>query len=131
MKIPESDVMRALIVEDEPAICELCRRVLAGEGFEVDIAVNGRLAQDLIGKNQYGFYLLDIRMPVMTGKDLYQWLEEKHPQLISRVIFTTGSVLSGDTQIFMEQTGRPCLPKPFTAAELRTIVRETLEKIEQ
>jgi len=129
VKIPESDVMRALIVEDEPAICELCRRVLSGEGFEVDIAVNGRLAQDLIGKNQYGFCLLDIRMPVMTGKDLYQWLEEKHPQLISRVIFTTGSVLSGDTQLFMEQTGRPRLPKPFTAAELISIVKETLKAI--
>ena len=126
MKIPESDVMRALIVEDEPAICELCRRVLAGEGFEVDIAVNGKIAQDLIKGNQHDLYLLDIRMPVMTGKELYQWLEENHPLLISKVIFTTGSVISGDTQLFMEQTGRPRLPKPFIATELITIVRKTL-----
>ena len=35
-----------LVVEDEPGICEVCRRVLTGEGFEVDIAVNGRVAQD-------------------------------------------------------------------------------------
>jgi len=129
MKTPESDVKRVLVVEDEPAICALCQRVLTGEGFEVDIAVNGKIAQDMIEKQQYDLYLLDIRLPVMNGKELYQWLEEKHPQLISRVIFTTGSVISGDTQIFMEQTGRPYLPKPFTAAELIVIVRETLKAI--
>ena len=85
----------------------------------------------MVEKQQYGLYLLDIKMPVMTGKELYQWLEEKHPQLISRVIFTSGSVVTGDTQRFLEQTGRPSLPKPFTAAELRTIIRETLRQLEK
>lgn len=39
MKTRKSDVKRVLIVEDEPAINAVCRRVLTGEGFEVDIAV--------------------------------------------------------------------------------------------
>ena len=131
MKSPESDVKEILVVEDEPAICALCQRVLTSEGFEVDIAVNGKEAQDMIEKRQYDLYLLDIRMPVMTGKELYQWLQEKHPQLISRVMFTSGSVVTGNTQSFLEQTGRPSLPKPFTAAELITIVRETLRQLEK
>jgi CheY-like chemotaxis protein len=130
MKTPESDVKRVLVVEDEPAICSFCQRVLSGEGFIVDIAANGKIAQGMIEEQKYQLFLFDIRMPEMTGKELYQWLEEKYPQLIIRVIFTTGSVLSGDTQIFMEQTGRPRLPKPFTAAELITIVREALEEVE-
>ncbi len=97
----------------------------------MNIAVNGKLAQDIIEKQQYDLYLLDIKLPVMTGKELYQWLQEKHPQLISRVIFTSGSVVTGDTQSFLEQTGRPSLPKPFTAAELIAIVRHTLKEIER
>ena len=129
MKTPESDVKRVLVVEDEPAICALCQRVLTGEGFEVNIAADGKIAQGMIEEQKYQLFLFDIRMPVMTGKELYQWLEEKHPQLIGRVIFSTGSVISGDTQIFMKQTGRPYLPKPFTAAELIAIVRETLKAI--
>ncbi|MFC1984914.1 response regulator [Chloroflexota bacterium] len=129
MKTPESDVKRILVVEDEPAICALCQRVLTGEGFEVNIAADGKIAQDMIEEQKYQLFLFDIRMPVMTGKDLYQWLEEKHLQLIGRVIFSTGSVISGDTQIFMKQTGRPYLPKPFTAAELISIVKETLKAI--
>ena len=129
MKTPESDVKRILVVEDEPGINDLCQRVLTREGFEVDIAVNGKVAQGMIEKQQYDLYLLDIKMPVMTGKELYQWLQEKHPQLINRVIFTSGSVVTGDTQRFLEQTGRPSLPKPFTAAELIAIARATLKEV--
>ena len=131
MKSTKSDVKRILVVEDEPAIGELCRKVLSKEGFEIDIAVNGKVAQDMIEKQEYNLYLFDIKLPEMNGKELYQWLEEKHPQLTGRVMFTTGSVFSGDTLRFMELTGRPTLPKPFTAAELITIVRETLQEIER
>ena len=129
MKTPESDAKRILVVEDEPGIGNLCQRVLTREGFEAHIAVNGEMARRMIEEHKYSLLLLDIRMPVMTGKELYQWLEETHPQLISRVIFTSGSVIGTDTAIFLEQTGRPYLPKPFTAAELIAIVRETLRQL--
>ena len=126
MKTPDSSAKIILIVEDEPAISDVCRRVLVSEGFEVDIAVNGKVAQDMLEKKQYDFCLIDIRTPAMNGKELYQWLNEKHPQLVSRVLFTSGDVMNGDTQIFLEQASRPFLPKPFTPDELRAIVRETL-----
>ena len=131
MKDFSAGVKRILVVEDEPAICELCRRVLSGEGFEVDIAVDGKVAQDMIEKQQYHLFLLDIRLPLMNGKELYQWLQEKHPQLANRVIFTSGSAIGVDTATFLKQTGRPSLPKPFTPDELKTIIRETLEEVEK
>ena len=129
MKTRESNIKRILVVEDELAIGEACRRILIGEGFEVDIAVNGKVAQDMLEEKQYDLCLIDVRLPVMTGKELYQWLKEKHPQLASRVIFTTGDVMGGDTQIFLEQTDRPFLPKPFTPDELKTIVNDTLRQM--
>ena len=131
MKTPATNVKRILVVEDEPAITQLCLRVLTGEGFEVDIAVNGDVAQDMLQKKDYDLFLFDIKLPVMNGKQLYQWLKEKHPEQISRVIFTSGSVLGGDTQLFVEQAARPFLPKPFTPDELKVIVRETLRQIEK
>ena len=126
MKTPESDVKRILVVEDEPEICKLCQRVLSGKGLEVDTAGNGKVAQDKIEKRQYSLFLIDVKLPLMNGRELYQWLKEQHPKQISKVIFTSGSVLGEDTQLFMEQTGRPFLPKPFTPDELKSIVRETL-----
>ncbi len=122
---------KILVVEDEPGICQVCRRVLTGEGYEVDIAVNGRVAQDMIEEKLYDLCLIDIRTPKMNGIELYQWLQKKYPQLTSRVIFTTGSVMGGDTITFVEQTGRPFLPKPFTPNELKAIVQEALKQIEK
>ena len=131
MESSSAHAKRVLTVEDEPAICDLCRRVLTSEGFGVDIATNGRVAQDMIADKQYNVLLLDIKMAIMDGKELYQWLQEKHPQLASRVIFTTGSVTGKDTTTFIEQTGRPYLPKPFTPDELKTIITETLKTVEK
>lgn len=128
MKILDSNIKRVLIVEDEPVISEVCRRVFSGEGFEVDISVNGKVAQDMIERKQYNLCLIDIGTPKMNGKELYQWLKEKHPQVTKEVIFTTGDVMAGDTQSFLEQTGRPFLPKPFTPGELKAILTEALKK---
>jgi len=129
MKKSGAGAQRILVVEDEPAISDICRRVLDDEGFEVDIAVNGRVAQDMLGEKQYDLCLIDIRLPAMNGKELYQWLKEKHPELANRVIFTTGDVMGGDTQIFLEQAARPILLKPFAPDELKAIVRETLKEM--
>ena len=131
MKNFSAEVKKILVVEDEPSICDVCRRVLVSEGFEVDIAANGGLAQDIIDERPYDLCFIDIRTPTMDGKELYQWLKEKHPQLASRVVFTTGDVMGGDTQNFLEQTARPFLLKPFTPDELKTIMRETLNKVEE
>jgi len=131
MKNSSAGVKKILVVEDEPAISQVCLRALTSEGFEVDIAVNGEVAQDMLVEKDYDLCLIDIRTPVMNGKQLYQCIQEKHPKLIDRVIFTTGDVVGGDTQSFLELVGRPFLPKPFAPDELKTIVRETLRQIEK
>jgi len=93
MKHSGTSRKRILIVEDEPAISQVCQRVLIDEGFDVDIAANGLLAQDMLSKNKYDLCLIDIRIPTMNGKELYQWLKEKRPKAAGRVIFTTGDVM--------------------------------------
>ncbi len=124
-------IKRILVVEDEPSINDVCQRVLTGEGFEVDIAVNGKVAQEMIGVKQYDLCLIDIRTPIMSGKELYEWLQEKHPQQADSVIFTTGDVMGGDTVTFIEQTGRSYLPKPFVPDDLKAVVRDTLIQLEK
>ncbi|MBA7695101.1 Transcriptional activator protein CzcR [subsurface metagenome] len=130
MKTPERNIKRILVVEDEPAICDICCRVLTDEGFEVDVAVNGKVAQDMIEKKQYDLCLTDIRTPEMNGKELYQWLQEKHPQQAKRVIFTSGSIMAGDTMTFIERSGKTFLPKPFTPDELKAVISKALKEVE-
>jgi len=131
MESSGAEVKRILIVEDEPAICAVCSRVLTEQGFEVDTAANGKVAQGMIEEKQYDLFLLDIRMPEMNGTELHQWLQRKHPQLANRVIFITGSVMGADTRSFLEQIARPFLLKPFTPDELKAVVSEALKEIVQ
>ena len=131
MKKSDTGVKRILVVDDEAAICQVCRRALTSEGFEVDIAANGEMALGMLREKEYALILIDIRTPVMNGKELYQFIIGKHLKLADGVIFTTGDVLGGDVGNFLELAGRPFLPKPFTPDELKTIVKETLVQIEK
>ncbi len=120
---------RVLIVDDEPVIRQLCQRVLTKQGFEVDTAANGRAAQPMISKQKYDIFLFDMKMPLMDGRELYQWLEEVYPQIINRVAFTTGSAIGQDTESFLQNSGRQVMLKPFTTEELIMTVTHTLEAI--
>jgi DNA-binding response OmpR family regulator len=118
---------RILVVEDEPSLSRLCRQTLTGEGFAVDTAANGEVAKRMISKKDYDLILLDIKTPVMNGKQLYHYLKEKSPAMVARIMFTTGDTVSEENRVFIEQSGRPLLAKPFTPSELKETVARFLE----
>ena len=124
----QSEVKRqsVLVVEDEPCIAMVCKRTLTAEGFEVDIAVNGEVALDMWRKKEYDLCISDIRTPRMNGIELYRQLEIERPEAAKKFIFTTGDMLSGNIKSFLEETGTPYLPKPFTPENLRVIVKTVL-----
>ena len=112
-----------LVVEDEPCIASVCMRILMAEGFQVDIAVNGEVALDMWREKDYDLCISDIRTPRMNGIELYRQLEIERPEVVNRFIFTTGDTLNGNIKTFLEETGRPYLPKPFAPENLRAIVK--------
>lgn len=118
-----------LVVEDEPAINRVFQRVLSNQRFEIETVMNGIVAKTILERNDYELIFLDVRTPGMSGKELYGWLKDKYPLKAKKVIFSTGDVMSSETQGFLVSTGRPCLTKPFTPDELRTVVKETLRRI--
>jgi len=122
---------KILVVEDEPAIGRMCQKVLTGQGFEVRIAANGRVAQDMVKREQYHCCLIDIMMPEEGGTEFYGWLQQQYPELARGVVFTTGSLLDEKIMAFIKQSGRLFLPKPFTPGELKAIVAEALKQLEK
>ena len=122
-----ADKKRILVVEDEPLISSLCVRVLTNEGLEVSIAVDERTAEEMLNRNNYDLCLVDVKTPVINGKELFQYINARHPELVDGVIFTTGDVINEETLIFIRKTGRLFLLKPFTPEELRTVVKEVLK----
>ncbi len=131
MPVAGNKKKKILVVEDEPAIARVCSMTLAGEGFEVHIAANGSLANDILDSDRdYDLIIIDIRTPVMNGKQLYKSINEKHPELADKVIFTTGDILGGDTEGFLKKSGRMYLSKPFTPEELKAAVKNALKRMD-
>jgi CheY-like chemotaxis protein len=119
---------RILIVEDEPVICEICLKVLSGEGYEVETAANGYEGEGKLKEKSYDLIIIDMRTPVMDGGQLPQHISEKYSHMMGRVVMTSGEVLGSDMQKFLEKYGIPFLPKPFTSKELKRVVEDAFER---
>jgi DNA-binding response OmpR family regulator len=118
-----------LVVEDEMSIANICRRTLNAEGFQVDIAANGEIALEMWKRKSYNLCISDIRTPRMDGIQLFRLLTRDEPEAAKKFIFTTGDLLSSNVKHFLEETGRPFLPKPFVPKNLRAIVKMVLVQI--
>jgi DNA-binding NtrC family response regulator len=115
-----------LIIDDEPGVTKGMARLLRRDGHTVDTAENGRLALVQLQERRYDLLLCDLRMPELSGPDLYQIVMRHYPDLCQRMIFLTGDLLSPASQVFLEQHGLSCLFKPFHAAELRRAIHQVL-----
>jgi DNA-binding response OmpR family regulator len=57
------------IIEDDPVISQMYRMKFEAEGYEVQMAANGRLGVELVEKMRPDIILLDLRMPEMDGAE--------------------------------------------------------------
>jgi CheY-like chemotaxis protein len=59
-----------LIVDDEFGLAEMLREMLREYGYDVTLAINGRLALDILGERRIDLVITDTMMPVMDGAEL-------------------------------------------------------------
>ncbi len=114
--------LRILVVDDEPHILHYMRATLESWGHTVDVSSDGADALERALAEPFDVIICDLRMPRLGGRELYQSLVQRHPQVAERIIFATGDTVRGDTLHFLEHLGRPYLHKPFTLAELRSVL---------
>jgi DNA-binding response OmpR family regulator len=118
MEIPSLMEKRVLVVDDEPVIRDLLTRILSEHRFSVDMASSGAEGMLKIAGSEYDAYLLDMKMPGLDGKDMYQMIRENYPSMASRVIFITGDTISSSMPDFLKSTGREYFGKPLDFAAL-------------
>jgi DNA-binding NtrC family response regulator len=115
-----------LVVEDDLPIATMVASILADDGHKVDLACNGRQALEMIGAQDYGLILTDLRMPEFDGVALYRELERWKPDLLRRLIVITGTSGNPEYEAFLEETRLPYLEKPFSLHVLLALVRQVL-----
>lgn len=122
---------RVLIVDDEPQIASSIGD-LFGDAHEITQVSSGAEAQQALSNDQpFDLVVCDLMMPVMTGIDLYQWLNSRNDPTADRILFITGGAFTQRAQAFLRNVPNICLEKPFSPGALMRAARETLAHMQR
>ena len=113
---------RILVIDDEEVVREFIRKVLAEAGHQVETVDNAQDALEMVKGKTYRIILLDIKMPGMSGIELYKRFQKMAPSLTRRVIFVTGDVMGARTTAFLSKVKSPYITKPFDARQLNIAI---------
>jgi two-component system NtrC family sensor kinase len=120
--------LRVLVVDDEPHILHYMRATLEAWGHIPVVAGDGEEALSLACSEPFDLIISDLRMPRFGGREFYEELSRRNTDMAARLVFSTGDTVRGDTLAFLETLDRPYLHKPFSLAELRTLLADVVRE---
>ncbi len=120
------DKFKAVVVDDEESVCEAVRAILELEGIDVTTFTQSPAAAEDIRNNDYDLIVSDLKMPKMTGLELFDAVHEAAPESIFIIITAFGTIPSAVDAV--KKGIYDYIPKPFTPDEVRIPIRRALEK---
>lgn len=117
---------RILIVDDEKNLRLTMTMCLEPLGYEIGTADDGEDALRQLDNQEFHLILLDIRLPGMDGLDVLRRVVKQHPDIPIVMVSAHGTVESAVEA--MKLGAVDFLQKPFTPQELRTVVKQVLER---
>jgi two-component system, cell cycle sensor histidine kinase and response regulator CckA len=116
-----------LLVEDDQALRELVRSILASCGYSIVAPKDSQEAQNICEQRAPGIHLLltDVVMPGISGRALAQTILSRNPA--AKVLFMSGYTENAIVHHGVLDTGTHFLQKPFTPSMLASKVREVLD----
>jgi DNA-binding response OmpR family regulator len=114
-------VGKVLVVDDDFEDLTAMKSVLEANKFKVSIATNGAQAIDLSHGQDFDLFLIDVKMPTLSGYDLVRLLREKHngsAKIIFVSIVPKKEVENSQVDGFVQ--------KPFSPSDLVSEVKRVL-----
>lgn len=116
--------IRILVIEDEPTITEFLRVGFGYEGYQVDIAEDGRTGLSMAEQGGYDVIILDIMLPDMTGFGVCRKLRVRGDD--TPIIMLTALTELSDRVTGLDSGADDYVTKPFMFEELLARVRVQL-----
>lgn len=115
-----------LIAEDDPSIRRLAVRFLEGAGYSVVAAEDGEAALDVlrVRASEFDLVVLDVIMPRLGGRGVYDYIHEHHPDL--PVLFVSGYNAGEIHSGFVLNDGLAFIQKPYRRVDLLQRINEIL-----
>jgi CheY-like chemotaxis protein len=117
---------KILVVDDEEAILQLLSRILFEEGYLVETVDSGEEALQRIKARNYDLVIIDIKLPGMSGFELYERIKEANLSKVGEVLFITGDLLDPATKEFLLNTKKPYVAKPFDHELMKDEIRKVI-----
>ncbi len=116
-----------LLVDDEEHVLSLGKRILQHAGYSVIPATNGKEALEIYARDSstIDLVVLDLIMPVMTGRDCLEELLRINSQ--AKVIVSTGHSLDSGDLPFLQALAQDFVHKPYQVKQLVETVQRVLE----
>lgn len=117
---------KVLVIDDDSLVAAVVRRTLS-RAYTVVTASGGAEALDLLALDgDFDAIVCDLCMPGMDGVEVHARLARTSPDLAARMMFLTGDTFTARARALLASAGRPALPKPFDAEQLRSAVASAI-----
>jgi len=117
--------VKILVVEDDPDISDLLKRVLESDGYEVEMATDSAGALRAVAEGEPDLVLLDVVLGGEDGRDLLVKLRQKSDV---PAVFLTGRGLEGDRIAGLRMGADDYIVKPFSRGELSARIETVLRR---
>lgn len=118
-----------LIVDDEAIIRLTAKDLLDMLGYKVLLAENSNNCLEIIKEegDSIDLVILDVKMPLMNGKDCYLKLKKIQPNL--KIIFSSGILSEDEEKLLNDENVVGFIKKPYTIEEMREKLETTFNSI--
>lgn len=119
---------RILVIDDDAALADLLKNVLADEGYAVTVCYDSQTAAQLVRDVQPAALIVDVMMPEVDGWTILRELRAQPAGQRIPVVLMSGAWRSHEKQREIGSTPRIAptviLPKPFALADLDRCLRQ-------
>jgi putative two-component system response regulator len=112
-----------MVVDDEPVVAEVLRRLLVKEGYTVDVFNDGPEALDALPTVRPHLVLCDVHMPGLSGIDVCRRMKQDPAYRLTPVVMVTGQAQRDARLEGLEAGADDFLAKPVDPQELMIRVR--------
>jgi DNA-binding response OmpR family regulator len=117
---------RILVVEDDHAVQKALKRLFETEGFAIEISGDGKSALEAFRNNTPSAIVLDLRLPLVSGRDVCREIKQIAPT-VPIIVLSAASDVS-DKVLLLELGADDYVTKPFSPRELLARVRAALRR---
>jgi len=114
---------RVLLADDNEATCTLIVALLRKE-FDVEVVADGAEAIERIKSRLYAAVLLDLRMPIVDGYGVLDFMAAERPEILPRVLVVTASLSAQELDRVSDYRICNVVSKPFEVDVLQALVRQ-------